>query len=40
VIVEPKDAGVVVEAARLAGIAAWIAGEVIPGSGSVRLDTR
>ena len=40
VIVEPKDAGLVVDAARLAGVPAWVAGEVVPGAGTVRLDAR
>jgi phosphoribosylformylglycinamidine cyclo-ligase len=38
VIVAPPDADAVLTAATGAGVRAWIAGEVVPGSGTVRLD--
>ena len=40
VIVAPQHAAIVQEAARQAGVVAWIAGEVVTGSGSVRMDGR
>ena len=39
-LVEPRDAGVLVDAARMTGVKAWLAGTVVPGSGTVRLDDR
>lgn len=37
VVVAPDDAAAVIESARAAGVAAWEAGEVIPGTGQVNL---
>ena len=39
-LVEPRDAGILVDAARLNGVKAWVAGTIVPGSGTVRLDDR
>jgi phosphoribosylformylglycinamidine cyclo-ligase len=38
VIVEEADADAVMASARAVGVGAWIAGDVVPGSGTVRLD--
>ena len=39
-IVAPADAGTLIESANRAGVRAWLAGQVSPGSGTVRLDDR
>jgi phosphoribosylformylglycinamidine cyclo-ligase len=39
-LVEPRDAGILVDAARLHGVKAWVAGTIVPGTGTVRLDDR
>jgi phosphoribosylformylglycinamidine cyclo-ligase len=39
-ILDPADAGVMIESAKSQGVHAWLAGEVSPGSGMVRLDDR
>ena len=39
-MVDPTDASLLIDTAADAGVAAWLAGEVVPGSGAVRLDAR
>lgn len=39
-IVAPSDVTAVIAAGRTAGVPAWLAGEVVPGSGIVRLEDR
>jgi phosphoribosylaminoimidazole (AIR) synthetase len=39
-ILAAADADAVLESARLAGVNAWHAGDVVPGTGAVRLDGR
>jgi phosphoribosylformylglycinamidine cyclo-ligase len=40
VLVSPEDAQRVIDSANAGGVKAWHAGEVVPGSGAVRLDGR
>jgi phosphoribosylformylglycinamidine cyclo-ligase len=39
-LVEPRDAGILLDAGKMSGVKAWIAGTVVSGSGNVRLDNR
>ena len=39
-LVDPADAGALLESAAQAGVNGWVAGEVVPGSGAVRLEDR
>ena len=39
-LVDGADAGALLESAAQAGVRGWVAGEVVPGSGTVRLETR
>ena len=39
-MVDPADSGAVLASATEAGVRAWVAGEVVPGSGAVRLEDR
>jgi phosphoribosylformylglycinamidine cyclo-ligase len=39
-LVDRADAGVLLDSAAQAGVRGWVAGEVVPGSGTVRLEDR
>ena len=39
-LVAPSDTGAVLESAAQAGVRGWVAGDVVPGSGAVRLEDR
>jgi phosphoribosylformylglycinamidine cyclo-ligase len=39
-LVDRADAGVLLDSAAQAGVRGWVAGEVVPGSGAVRLEDR